>query len=65
MAIWRRSHAASLYDMHTFTGCFFGMFAQGGGTAWFDFFDYMPGDGWSLGRGFLTKGEILRMCEKS
>ncbi len=26
----------------TFTGCFIGLFAQGSGTAWFDYFDYIP-----------------------
>lgn len=26
----------------TFTGCFFGLFAQGGGTAWFHSFSYIP-----------------------
>lgn len=25
----------------TFTGCFIGLFAQGGGTAWFDYFKYI------------------------
>ena len=28
--------------VHTFTGCFIGLFAQGKGTAWYDYFIYKP-----------------------